>query len=80
MKDKSMVTLATLLGITLATAPAFSSTVPAYLTGQSAQEQVHKLTGEIHWCQDLTEAERQAQSQKKMIVWIHMLGRIDGAT
>jgi hypothetical protein len=53
---------------------------PRLLTGTVAADNVEKLTSTIHWCTSLDEAKAEAQRQHKMIVWIHMLGQLDGAT
>jgi hypothetical protein len=50
------------------------------LQGTVCSERVHELTSDIHWYNDLKEAEAQAQQQGKLVFWMHMLGKIDGAT
>ena len=58
--------------------------LPSYaepvLQGTVCSERVHELTSDIHWYNDLKEAEAQAQQQGKLVFWMHMLGKIDGAT
>jgi hypothetical protein len=54
--------------------------VPAVLTGQLSQEKVADLTTRVHWDTDLNSALREAQREKKMVLWIHMLGSLSGAT
>jgi hypothetical protein len=34
----------------------------------------------IHWCNDLSKAEQLAHQQNKPILWIHILGNMDGYT
>jgi hypothetical protein len=50
------------------------------LQGQVCEENVHKLTSQIEWYKNLHKAEKAAAEQGKLIVWIHMVGKIDGAT
>jgi len=61
-----------------------SSTSPAkaekVLEGQVCEVNVHKLTTQIDWYKNLHKAEKAAAEQGKLIVWIHMVGKIDGAT
>lgn len=53
---------------------------PKIITGNIAHEQASKLTSEIHWYQNLSQAESSARSQGKLVFWMHMLGHLDGAT
>jgi len=80
MKCKSLLLVSALLEMTLASGPCLSANTPGYVLGDTAQQQVTKLTSEIHWYEDLNQAKQQAQHQNKLIVWIQILGRIDGAT
>lgn len=50
------------------------------LTGEVCTEKVHRLTSEINWYKSLTKAEEDAEREGKLVFWIHMLGKIDGAT
>ena len=50
------------------------------LEGQVCSTRVHQLTANIHWYNNLKDAEKVAQEQGKPIFWMHMLGKIDGAT
>jgi hypothetical protein len=50
------------------------------LQGAVCSERVHELTSNIQWYKDLKEAETAAQQQGKLVFWMHMLGKIDGAT
>ena len=80
MRYRSLFAGATLLELAFASLPCLAGNTPSFVTGDVAQRQVSKLTGEIHWYNNLNQAEQQAQRQGKMIVWLQMLGRIDGAT
>lgn len=57
--------------------PAFAEKV---LEGTVCSSRVHELTSDIHWFDDLKDAEKAANDQNKLIVWVHMVGKIDGAT
>ena len=50
------------------------------LEGQVCSARVHTLTSEIDWYKNLNKAEEAAQQQGKLVFWVHMLGKIDGAT
>lgn len=50
------------------------------LQGEVCEANVHKLTTEIDWYSNLKKAEKTAAEQNKLILWIHMVGKIDGAT
>jgi hypothetical protein len=53
---------------------------PAVLTGEVCSERVHALTADMSWCTDLHKAEAQAKAENKLVLWVHMVGKIDGAT
>jgi hypothetical protein len=42
--------------------------------------QVHKLTSEINWLTDIEQAKALAKEQGKLVLWVHLVGKIDGAT
>ena len=48
--------------------------------GNVCSTRVNTLTGQIDWNTDLSKAEQQAREQNKLVFWMHMLGKIDGAT
>jgi hypothetical protein len=48
--------------------------------GQVAHERVAQLTASMPWYKSLGEAEKAAYKQRKMVLWVHMLGDIKGAT
>ena len=49
-------------------------------SGEVCTTQVHKLTSDIKWETKLNLAEAEAQTDGKLVFWMHMLGKIDGAT
>jgi len=51
-----------------------------YVGGDEANKNNSKLVKEIHWYQNLDEAQAVAKKQHKLIFWIHMLGKLDGCT
>jgi hypothetical protein len=52
----------------------------ALLSGQIAHDRVNQLTSQMTWYTSLYQAEETAMHQNKMILWVHMLGDIKGAT
>ncbi len=79
-KLKTLLTAATLLvAITnpLTTNPANAEKV---LQGEVCEANVHKLTSDIEWYKSLGKAEKAAAEQNKLIFWLHIVGKIDGAT
>jgi ABC-type sugar transport system substrate-binding protein len=49
-------------------------------TGEVCTVAVHKLTSDIHWETKLNAAEAEAAKDNKLVFWMHMVGKIDGAT
>ncbi|MBY0550736.1 MAG: hypothetical protein K2W95_25885 [Candidatus Obscuribacterales bacterium] len=52
----------------------------ALISGSQAATSVHCLTRAMRWHTNLEEAQAAARSSGRLVVWIHMLGTIDGAT
>ena len=52
----------------------------AVLSGEICSANVQKLTSEMTWYKSLSKAEADAEREGKLIVWVHMLGKIDGST
>lgn len=50
------------------------------MTGDVAKENVQKVTSEIRWNSNLNSALAQAKRQNKMVLWIHLVGNLSGAT
>lgn len=50
------------------------------LQGSICSARVHELTSQIEWSRSLAACEESAQAEGKLILWVHMLGKIDGAT
>lgn len=50
----------------------------AMLGGDEANTQAKILTKGINWQTSLPQAKKQAQSDGRLILWVHMLGNIDG--
>ena len=53
---------------------------PRLVPGEVAEQKAAKLTSEIHWYENLTQAQAQAQRDGKLIFWMHMLGDLSGTT
>jgi len=50
------------------------------LAGEVCSARVHELTTEIPWFKSLKKAEQAAAEQNKLVFWVHMVGKMDGAT
>ncbi|HEY9773736.1 MAG TPA: hypothetical protein V6C81_07990 [Planktothrix sp.] len=50
------------------------------INGQVNHDNTRYLTSNINWYHSLGQAEQQAMHSGKMILWIQMLGSMDGAT
>jgi hypothetical protein len=48
--------------------------------GTEARTNVDRLTSDVHWFSNLRDAEDSGRQKDKPILWMHMLGKIDGAT
>ncbi|MBZ0186670.1 MAG: hypothetical protein K8F91_10510 [Candidatus Obscuribacterales bacterium] len=48
--------------------------------GPKAKENTQKVTSAIKWHTSMNTALAQARAQNKMLLWVHMIGKIDGAT
>lgn len=50
------------------------------ISGAVCSKQVDKLTTEIDWHKWLNKALDAAKNEDKLVFWVHMVGKIDGAT
>ena len=50
------------------------------LPGYAAKENIDRVNQDIQWHTHLSEAIKSARSQGKMILWVQMIGQMDGAT
>ena len=75
--NRSKAFLSSVLLLAATSTPAFSQ---EYLNGYVCSLQVHKLTSEINWLTDLEQAKALAKEQGKLVLWVHLVGKIDGAT
>lgn len=50
------------------------------MPGGEAKENIQKVTSEIRWHSNLNSALAQAHRQNKMVLWVHMIGNLSGAT
>lgn len=48
--------------------------------GVQQREKVNELTHEVTWFDNMPQALASARQKGRPLVWIHMLGKIDGAT
>lgn len=72
------------LALTLLLTQTGSATVkPAsaqMVRGTEARTNVDRLTSDVHWFGNLRDAEDSGRQKDRPILWMHMLGKIDGAT
>jgi hypothetical protein len=52
----------------------------ALMPGNVAKENIQKVTSEIRWNSNLNSALAQAHRQNKMVLWVHLVGNLSGAT
>jgi hypothetical protein len=69
-----------LLSVTMMLAASAAWARPALISGQVVQEAEGRVVTNIHWNTSLAQAEQQARRQGKMVMWVHMLGSMEGAT
>lgn len=72
--------LLSFLMLALCSGAAVSAKGPPMLNGSESQQRVSKLSAEINWYRSLPQALEESRRTGKPVVWIHMLGQIDGAT
>jgi len=79
---RASLALTALSALTVLLGPALAPAALAekLYTGEVCTVQVHKLTTGIKWETKLPLAEAQAGTDGKLVFWMHMLGKIDGAT
>jgi len=79
MRRAAIVLLSSLLlcGTVQGSEPAYAEKL---LEGYVCSQRVHELTNDIDWYKSLKKAEDAARQEGKLIFWVHMLGKIDGAT
>jgi hypothetical protein len=68
---------ASLFALALAT-PSFDRA--SAVDGVQQRQKVNELTHQITWFENMPQALASARQKGKPLVWIHMLGKIDGAT
>jgi hypothetical protein len=82
MTRPNRLSLKLLVALTLSSLPSQPSPAAevAVLPGNAAQTQSKMVCSRINWLTSLEEAKQKARRENKLIVWIHMLGNIDGFT
>ena len=50
------------------------------LPARVAKSNVEQVNSKIHWHTNLNSALARAKREGKMVLWIHMIGKVDGAT
>jgi len=75
--DTALLSTMAACSLVMSIAPALADQ-HAMLAGDEANTQAKILTKGINWQTSLTQAKKQAQSDGRLILWVHMLGNIDG--
>lgn len=57
-----------------------ANAAPGVIDGRDARTNVDNLTKQVYWFNRLRDAEDSARQKGKPLLWVHMLGKIDGAT
>lgn len=57
-----------------------TNAAPGVIEGREARTNVDNLTKQVYWFNRLRDAEDSARQKGKPLLWVHMLGKIDGAT
>lgn len=60
--------------------PSASISSRKLLPGQVARENIERVNQQIDWHTSLGAAQNQARREGKMILWVQMIGQMDGAT
>jgi len=80
MRRQKLLTAALALGTALTGWLAPDVQAQRVIPGYVAQQRVEKLTSEIQWHDRLPDALAEARREGKLVFWVQMLGKIDGAT
>ena len=48
------------------------------VTGEQVKQNVDKMMSKINWSKDLNELKKKAQTERKMIFWVDIVGDING--
>lgn len=75
--DIALLSIMAACSLVMCAAPAHADQ-HAMLGGDEANTQAKILTKGINWQTSLPQAKKQAQSDGRLILWVHMLGNIDG--
>jgi hypothetical protein len=68
------------LALTLSASATVQPASAQMVRGTEARTNVDRLTSDVHWFSKLRDAEDSGRQKDKPILWMHMLGKIDGAT
>lgn len=74
----TLLTALAICGLSLATA--WPTRAERVLQGAVCSQRIHQLTNDIDWHKSLSKAQEDARREGKLVFWVHMLGKIDGAT
>ncbi|MCA9802816.1 MAG: hypothetical protein KC777_12665 [Cyanobacteria bacterium HKST-UBA02] len=73
-----LVTALTLSQLMLGLCPADARQM--VIEGDQARENIKKVNSDINWHTSLNGALMDARKENKMVLWVHLVGKMDGAT
>lgn len=81
-KRRKFVGTVALLSISVGLSIGVASEVKAekVLNGAVCAQRVNELTNSINWYSSLDDAKQKAKREKKLILWVNMLGKLEGDT
>lgn len=79
MKKALLTSIVCATSLILTGGAAFSST-PGYVLAPDAEQRSAALNARVQWTDSLEQASRDAFDQHKIILWVQLVGRLDGAT
>jgi hypothetical protein len=66
--------------VLLSASPAAFAGNGDFVPSTEASRNAHVVTTGVHWYTTLEDAQTAAKKQGKLVLWIHMLGTMEGAT
>ncbi len=83
MQVRSMFKKSFILAVAIASTLAGSlpaNAAKGLISGSVAKDNIEKVNSNVHWYTSLGQAEETARQQNKMVLWVHMIGQMEGAT
>ncbi len=68
------------LGAGLYLNPNTAAASPGLIDGRDVRTNIDNLTRQVLWFSNLRDAQDSARQKNRPVLWVHMLGQIEGAT